>query len=254
LVTHRAGWKKIPEQKAIPVKLDTIFGRAKAPVTDELELVARAIDFANGKTDITPALRSAAFQALLDRGVYPKHGENDDYEDAEYEHKIEALLSDPEVIASVEKDRENTRRVLEAAATDPAQLVDWINNYRAKTGDDLGVIRRPTLWVDDRGQLQVGWRLDIDSMSSPIRSALSYIAVLLLSDHRGCRSNLGLCRLPGCGRFFKVTRGKPGRPRTDYCTDAHMEQAHALGAAERQKRLRERKKAAAKKPRRRRPS
>lgn len=45
---------------------------------------------------------------------------------------------------------------------------------------------------------------------------------LLLDVERGRRADLCKCQLSSCGRYFFVDRGAGNRPRTRYCSTAHM--------------------------------
>lgn len=251
MVAQTAEWKPVEKPRAQTSEFDYIFGATKTAVADDLDLIARVSAFANGTTDIAPALATAAAGLLLGKREYPL--EDDD----EWDRKVSALAEGPEARLVIERNRQKVRQVLEAAATDLDQLLEWVNDFRTRRSGRMGMVRRPVISVDKRGRLQVGWSLDIDTdLGAPdsFSSALNYVAVLLLSDHQGCRRDLGYCRLPGCGKFFVVERGKPGKPRRDYCCDKHMLEAHAQNATERSRRARAKKKAAAAQSRRRRPS
>ena len=117
-------------------------------------------------------------------------------------------------------------------------LVDWINDHRQSYGDQLGVVRRPSFGLDGRGRLKVSWSISIDTRADGISATFAYLAALLLSDHGQCRSDLGFCRLPECGRFFVVERGKPGKPRRNFCDQptegkSHLEIWHERDSARR---------------------
>ncbi len=238
-----------------PTAMDRAFGRSKRPVRDDVDFVFRVMEFANGETDTRPLAASTRFHVALASGwTPPLIEEGGDVDEDKAEEQVAALVSDRDVDFLISEQRDNATKVLRAAAASPEKLIDWLNKWRAKHGSVIGIIRRPSVTVDGRGRLKIVWHLDIDGWSrgADISKALAYATALLLGDQDGCRSNLGFCRLPECGKFFEVERGKPGKPRRDYCSTAHMKTAHERDSARRHRESRERKKAEAAKGRRRR--
>lgn len=253
MVAVRHEWKAIKQPEQVS-SIDRVFGSSKSPVRNELELVERVIAFANGKTNDEPVRRGYAFNVAVRSGWSPRLDPHGEVDEADWNKNVGKFIDTQEVKTLVERDRAAARKVLEAAATDTDKLIEWINAWRATVGSSVGIVRKPTLHFEGRNGLRVTWQLEVEEMSaqSDIRSALAYSAILLVADYQKCRSNLGYCRLPGCGRLFTVERGKPGKPRRDYCSDKHMYEAHAMNATERSRRARAKKKVEAAKRRRRR--
>ena len=63
---------------------------------------------------------------------------------------------------------------------------------------------------------------------SDIQTLVSYAALLVLDQTRPYGRDLCVCKLRSCGKLFMLKRPHSGRPRRDYCSDAHMERAHNL--------------------------
>jgi len=242
------------EIRESPTAIDKAFGKSERPVYDDADLIQRVIEFANGETDRRPAADSYRFALAMDLDLFPDVEDGRIINEAKYNALVAKLVPEEEVNSLLARDKLNAVRVLRAAATDHKQLIEWINSWRARYGDSIGMGRRPKIGATARSSLQITWPLELDS-SAPggdVPNALAYVAALMLSDLNNCRTNLGYCRLPECGRFFVVERGKPGKPRRDYCSTAHMKAAHERNSARRHQVSRERKKAEAAKGGRRR--
>jgi hypothetical protein len=81
----------------------------------------------------------------------------------------------------------------------------------------------------DKDGLGIKYRYRVNSLA-PV---LDYAVLLLLDRKRNFGKELCRCKLGGCGKFFLASRSTGGRPRTEYCEKAHMEQAHKAAAAQR---------------------
>ena len=66
-----------------------------------------------------------------------------------------------------------------------------------------------------------------------LSAALAYVLLLFVDETKGYGRNLRQCQLERCQKFFFVQRPKTGRPRTTYCSDKHMHEAHKATAPQR---------------------
>jgi len=234
---------------------DSIFGFTRRPVFDDIDLLLRIIDFANDDVGLDIVEDKYREAIAFERDEFPNLGKDGEPDFEAFHKRIRRFIDPAEVNALIARDRKNAANVLHAAATTPQKLGEWLRIWRTKNeSGEIGIVRRPSLGLGSKGEVQINWRLEADEFSKGalISHSLAYAAALLLTDHQGCRSNLGYCRLAGCGRFFEVERGKPGKPRRDYCSTAHMKAAHERDSARRHRDSRDRKKAEAGKKRRRR--
>ena len=74
-------------------------------------------------------------------------------------------------------------------------------------------------------------------------AALAYVLLLLLDDSRRYGKDLCQCRLKTCQRYFFAIKPPTGRPRRDYCCQAHLDAARAATGTRRVQNYRKRQKA-----------
>jgi len=253
VVTTEIDWPP-DDAEPTPTAMDRAFGRSQRPVRNDSDFVFRVMEFANGETDTRPMATVTRQMLGMASGWKPPCLPNGEIDEDLAEDQLSELVDQSDVEFLISGLRDNTKKVLHAAATNPDRLLEWLNKWRARHGSAIGIVRRPEMAVDGRGRLKILWQLDIDNWSpgADFNKALAYVAALLLGDQDGCRSNLGFCHLPECGKYFVVERGRPGKPRRDYCSTKHMKTAHERDSARRHRESRERKKAEAAMGRRRR--
>lgn len=143
----------------------------------------------------------------------------------------------------VEKDRSLARTILAAAAIG-RHVLEGVIATGALTSMVRQMATTPTVQIDGTGRRRVHWRVVGPPDTAPW---VMLAAVMLLKDDA---PEIGHCQLDRCGRFFFVARGRIGKPQTRYCSDEHRNEQHALGASERQKRSRQKRQDAKRKPRR----
>jgi hypothetical protein len=83
----------------------------------------------------------------------------------------------------------------------------------------------------------VGVAVKYRTMFTDHKTAIDYALLVTAATFW---EELCLCRLPTCGKFFLVEPAPHGRPRREYCTDAHRDEFFALGAADRVRKSRAR--------------
>lgn len=245
-------WRATDESSVMD-QIDRVLGRSRRPVRDDSDLVARVIDFANGDTDTRPVAYRHRVEFAQNAGRFPNLNERGEQDLDAYDELIGTLIKQEDVDALVAKDRASASSMLQAAANDPQQLVEALGQWQFLHGHLIGVSRRCAMSTNQRGEFEIFWKIEVDPSSGDwINNVLAYVSALFLTDQDGCRTNLGYCRLPECGKYFEVERGKPGKPRRDYCSAAHMKAAHERDSARRHRNARDRRKAEAKKKRSRR--
>jgi hypothetical protein len=77
---------------------------------------------------------------------------------------------------------------------------------------------QPTYLVSAKG-VEVHYRhhpADLDA-------ALGYVLMMFLDSKRPYGRDLCRCKISECGNFFLAIKPKTGRPRRDYCCQAHLE-------------------------------
>ncbi|MEY4762722.1 MAG: hypothetical protein RLZZ200_2578 [Pseudomonadota bacterium] len=67
-----------------------------------------------------------------------------------------------------------------------------------------------------------GLRLAVHYPLAGVEDLCDLGLALILDVERGRRADLCRCQLESCGRYFFVDRGASNRPRTRYCSPAHM--------------------------------
>lgn len=97
----------------------------------------------------------------------------------------------------------------------------------------------------DRRQIRLVWLMLRNIEHLGYVGRLNFVAALLASSADDEQTAVGRCHLDSCRRFFVIEKGSTGRPQTRYCCEEHRLQRHALEAAERQRRARASRKAAA---------
>ena len=175
-----------------------------------------------------------------------------------YEREVKKRVSKDEVDKGVGDDQRRVRRVLTEAIDDLTSLKNRLQSFASKGQGFLGVVRMPVL-IQQGNELRVEWMLRVnsdpfESTGDDLQKILSYVAALLITDENHVRRDLCRCHLETCGNFFFAKRSKSGRgkPRTRYCCDTHMQTAHEMNNAKRQRLSKERKRNATleRKPRR----
>jgi hypothetical protein len=149
-----------------------------------------------------------------------------------------------------QESRGSVVEILEIAVAGLTPLAKLLKSY-GDIDDAVDLALYPTLTFEKSGRPVLGWRI---SGSSDIDRWGKFAAVLIADKARGELTDIGRCHLEGCGRFFRIARGAPGKPSRKYCpgTD-HMERAHKLGSTARTNRKRAFDRVAAKTKKARRP-
>lgn len=102
-----------------------------------------------------------------------------------------------------------------------------------------GLVSLPVCVFDEQGQLTLEHRI----IARNVLAALAYAMCLLLDNRRPHASTLWRCRLESCRRFFfEQRREGAGRPRREYCSEEHLEEAHRQQVLERVRRHRAKQK------------
>jgi hypothetical protein len=105
----------------------------------------------------------------------------------------------------------------------------------------MSVVLTPKISTDGK-RLVIDWQIRSESKDSS--GWVLFAAASLADKSRDGTTDLARCQLESCGRFFLIERGGPGKPRTRYCKPAHRSKHHALGAPERQRIARAKKRLA----------
>ena len=147
----------------------------------------------------------------------------------------------------IEQERQFAQKVLKAAAQSRASLIQLIDKQIAQR-QRTEVTAEPMLVRRGRN-LELGLRFRGPKYAD---SWILFFAAWLVDQVKTNDLGIGRCKLDSCGRFFRVTKKERGRPRRDYCLEEHMKLAHSLGSTRRSRNARDRRKAEAAKPRRRR--
>lgn len=114
---------------------------------------------------------------------------------------------------------------------------DQLSHPEEITEAARGMLLIPDANLEGR-QLLVAYRYAPQDLSA----TLAYVLLLLADPNRGYGRELSQCRLNRCQKFFFSVRPETGRPRTRYCSDEHMKEAHQASASQRVRISRERKK------------
>lgn len=79
-----------------------------------------------------------------------------------------------------------------------------------------------------------------------VDAALAFALLVILDSQKPYGGDLCRCKLQECRRFFLTIRPATGRPRRDYCSQQHLDEARAATGSQRVKKFRESQKKARK--------
>jgi hypothetical protein len=200
-------------------------------VISEHDMVQAALTFANGKDWETETRSPPASQ-----DVFVRLDELEDARRAVEEELRRDLLKlgnresadriaqrlDRELkeIGAHERVRERSRKWLREALTqihtDPAAAITKLRQPITSAASRIGAYVHVEFSATG---------LSARPVISPGRDAAIYLVALLLDSSRPYGRDLCRCKLEGCGNYFLVHRPPTGRPRRDYCSLEHMEEA-----------------------------
>jgi hypothetical protein len=189
--------------------VDLCFGSNDIPVTDERSLIRRIVDFANSDTSL---------QMITGRDSPLHLGLLLPEDKVQFMEQNRAEYADRYVLYA----RQEARRLLALACTrDSNALQDLVT--RVLNGDRFTQIQKKPVIRHDGPS----WTLEYElcGMSTP-DEWLHFAACVLLADFDHVCRDLGHCHLKGCDRYFVVTRGVAGKPRTKYCSEKHRIDHH----------------------------
>jgi hypothetical protein len=190
-------------------------------VLTERDYVLRALDFAN--TIDAPTLH--ALQTVLIAGIV--------IPDPIYFHSLHAPMTDKLLAVRAQL----VARLEAIAGKNRNAWLDLANTiYRA--GERIEI--RPTFLVTTTG-VEVRYR----HIPADLDAALGYVLMLLLDSKRPYGRDLCRCKISECQKFFLAIKQKTGRPRRDYCTQAHLDASRARTGVRRVQDYRRRQKAKA---------
>jgi hypothetical protein len=130
----------------------------------------------------------------------------------------------PEFMSVFDEDREWLRNLLSKAISgrvDTAML-DEISERASR------MLQLPQ-FVINNSKLQIAHHYLCEHVHAP----MAYTVLLVLDESRPFASSLCQCQLHSCSRFFFAYKPPTGRPRTRYCSDEHMHEAHAAESSQR---------------------
>jgi len=252
---------ELANQQKATIDTDPAFksaiGKTKHQIKDDRTFLQAVIDFANDETGLEPVRDSWRQSLAMQINLFPPV-EQPPSAWRRYEREVKKQIAENEVDKAVGDDQKRARRVLTEAIEDLTALKNRLQTYASISQGLLGIVRTPVLFQQDDA-LRVEWTLrvsnELGSTGTDLQKILSYAAALLITDEGHVRRDLCRCHLETCGKFFFAKRSKSGRgkPRTKYCCDPHMQTAHGLDNARRQRLSKEKRRKAAleKKPRRR---
>ena len=220
----------------------SVIGQSKHRITDDRTLLQAVIDFANDETDLEPVRDSWRHQLALDIGLFPPE-EQPPSAWRKYKREVRNQIPESEIDKAVTNDQQRAKNVLTEAIQDLAALKTRLQRYAANREGRLGIVRTPVLIQQDK-DLRIEWTLrEGESGWSTLINILSYAAALLITDEDHVRRDLCRCNLDTCSKFFFAKKSKSGvgKPRTRYCCDEHMQKAHEMDNARRQRISKEKK-------------
>jgi hypothetical protein len=194
------------------------------------EIVQLAVDFANHGHVGGPLLHAASSAGFSFTRTSPPGP-----------RAVARLAPSPEGEAA----RERLRKDL-AAAIGPAPPVEMIKRLQ-DSASHMALVPKFELIADDRRSkrlLQESWLF----VPLSFGALPAYAVLLLLDEELELGKDLKRCKFQGCGLFFfsSVRSEGTGRPRERYCSKKHFLAARRGTSAERMRRSRERRGAAAK--------
>jgi hypothetical protein len=188
-------------------------------VLTERDYVLRALDFANALD--APTLH--ALQRVLISGIV--------IPDPVYFHSLHAPLTN-QLLAV----RAQFVVRLEAITGKSKNARLDVANTIYQAGERIEI--RPTFLVAETG-VEVHYR----HLPADLDAALGYVLMLLLDSKRPYGRDSCRCKISECQKFFLAIKPKTGRPRRDYCCQAHLEASRNLTGARRVQDHRRRQKA-----------
>jgi hypothetical protein len=242
-----------PNQQQTTIDTDPAFkfaiGKTKHQIKDDRTFLQAVLDFVNDETDLEPVRDSWRESLAMEIGLLPPY-EQPASAWRRYEREVKKRISESVVDENVGSDQKRVRRVLIEAIEDLTGLKNRLQTYASISQGHLGIVRTPVLFQQDDA-LRVEWTLrvsdELGSTGTNLQKILSYAAALLITDEDHVRRDLCRCHLETCGKFFFTKKSKSGRgkPRTKYCCEAHMQTAHELDNARRQRLSKEKRRKAA---------
>ena len=214
----------------------SVIGQTKHRITDDRTLLQAVIDFANDETDLEPVKDSWRHQLAMDIGLFPPV-EQPPSARRKYEREVKKKISESEIDKAVTRDQQRAKNVLTEAIQNLAALKTRLQRYAANSEGRLGIVRTPVL-IQRENDIRIEWTLrEGESGWSGLINILSYASALLITDEDHVRRDLCRCNLDTCSKFFFAKKSKSGvgKPRTRYCCDEHMRQAHEMDNARRQR-------------------
>ena len=201
----------VNESEALEVILDANADRPHGEALSEEELVRLVIRFVNA-----PSLLDFCRLLARDRGTLLKPSAN----------TRNAAIADAAVIEETKAECEQTRTELQA-------LIDHAVSPMALARLTASASRQALLPVFDLNG--AGLRIRYRYRPSNLAAVLDHATLLLLDPALPFGKDLHRCRLETCSAFFLAVRSTGGRPRTEYCSKAHMTEHHDATAADRKK-------------------
>jgi hypothetical protein len=200
-------------------------------VISEHDMVEAALTFANGKdwetqTGSPPSskdsfveldeLDESVVRAMEElRRVLPKTGSQNGAD-----RLAQELDRTRKAGGAHRRERERSRKWLREALsqiyTDPAAAITKLRQPITAAASRIGAYVHVEFSATG---------LSAKPVISPGRDAAIYLVALLLDSSRPYGRDLCQCKLEGCGNYFLVYRPPTGRPRRDYCSPQHMEEA-----------------------------
>jgi hypothetical protein len=195
------------------IGIDSALGADAYLVRDTKDVVNAVIQFANG--DISPP--------WFDRMTGPGGMKIVTWDDGD--------SPDPRQVVTlqIEAERRYAIEALDFAAKGVVPLLKWLR----KQPEESLLSTRKRLFLKDRLAFSYLVNAPRDN-----RVWTRFAAETLASEPHGQQTDVGLCRLPTCRRFFLIDWNEGNRPRTKYCRPGHRVEFHELTAAERQRRSR----------------
>jgi hypothetical protein len=191
------------------------------PLLTERDYVLRTLDFAN--TTNIEALH--ALQTVLVAGI---------------------VIPDPVFFYSLHEEKPGklmevrTQLVSRLEAVAGKKRGAWLDlaNTIYRAGERITI--KPTYLLSATG-VEVHYR----HSPADLDAALGYVLMMLLDSKRPYGRDLCRCKIPECQNFFLAIKPKTGRPRRDYCCQAHLDASRTRTGVRRVQDYRRRQKAKA---------
>ena len=192
---------------------------AEGALLNEQDYVNRALDFANA----ADAESLHAIQTMLMAGMV-----------------VQDQIYFPALQDSTTKSLQNMRAQLverlEVILKDKKKARIDLANEVYLAGRRIAI--RPAFLVTQEG-VEIHYR----HFPADLNAAFGYVLLLLLDAQRGYGRDLCRCKIKECQKFFLAIKPPLGRPRRDYCSQAHLEASRALTGVQRVQAYRKRQQA-----------